>query len=176
MKYVAFLRGINVGGNMKVSMSELKKALTDAGFKDVKTLLNSGNVVFEAEGNGDHMSEKIASIIKKAFGLTIHVIVRTQREIEALVVSEPFKHIKITPQIRLYATFMTKKSSSSLQIPYESEDTSFRILEITKNTIISALDISKRKGTTDVMKILEKEFGKQITTRNWNTVVKTASL
>ena len=51
MKYVALLRGINVGGNNKVSMTELKTCLEEAGFENVSTYINSGNVLFESEAN-----------------------------------------------------------------------------------------------------------------------------
>jgi uncharacterized protein (DUF1697 family) len=177
MKYAAFLRGINVGGNTKISMSQLNHALS-ATFTDVKTLLNSGNVVFESsESNEENVRQKVEEIIKKTFGLDIHVIVRTQKQLQALVTLEPFKKITVTPHIRLYVTFLLKKpATGSLKIPYESEEKDFRILQVIDREVISVLDLSKGKGTIDAMKILEKEFGKSVTTRNWNTVSKTATL
>ena len=88
----------------------------------------------------------------------------------------PFKKIKTTPQTRLYITFLSDKTSSKLKIPYESPEKDFSILSVTKNEVISVLTLSANRSTTDVMKILEKEFGKKITTRNWNTVVKINNL
>lgn len=177
MKYVAFLRGINVGGNKKVSMEELKKSLTLAGFTDVKTLLNSGNVVLESsENNLETITKKITSVLEKAFGFSIHCIVHPQKDITDLVASDPFKQIKMTSDIRLYITFTTTQPKSNLKIPYISEDTSFHILKLTDDAVISVLDLSKGKGTTDMMNIVEKAYGKDITTRNWNTIVKLASL
>lgn len=176
MKYVAFLRGINVGGNTKISMSELKAALGKK-FGDVKTLLNSGNVVFTSEeGSPKKVQEEVEAIIKKTFGLDIHTIIRTQKQLEVLIASDPFKGITVHDKIRLYITFLSGKSDHNLKIPYESEEKDFTIIQVTGGEIISMLDLSKEKGTPDVMGILEKTFGKQITTRNWNTVVKVAAL
>lgn len=171
-KYVALLRGINIGGHKKVPMKELKKALEKEGFLNVKTLLNSGNVVFEGE---KEPAFKIQEVLEKTFGFSIDTIVLPFEKIEKIVDSDPFKKIAVTPQIRLYITFLPEKSKSTLAIPYLSDDQSFTIIEATDLAVFSVLDLDKSK-TVEGMKILEKEFGKHITTRNYNTVVKIAAL
>ena len=67
--YIAFLRGINISGKNKIDMAELKAALTDAGFQDVSTYLNSGNIVFSSETNDAR--QKIEAVIKDRFHLEI---------------------------------------------------------------------------------------------------------
>jgi len=172
MKYVALLRGINVGGNKKVPMADLKKSMEKIGFKNIKTLLATGNVIFEnAKSDIEEITNTIATGLEKNFGFTIPVIVRKHEEFEEIIKSDPFKNIKVTPDTRLYVTFLPDKPKSKLPIPYTSADNSYEILSISNNTIFSALDLSKT-GTVEVMAILEKEFGKNITTRNWNTVMK----
>lgn len=172
-KYVAFFRGINVGGNKLVKMETLRKALASNGFQNVKTLLNSGNVVFETtETNKTTLTNRVGEVLKKTFGFDVDVLIRPIEEIQRLVEKNLFNKITLTPQTRLYVTFLSEQSKSNLKIPYESPEKDFFILHVSDSEICSVLIVSKERGTTDAMKILEKEFGRNITTRNWNTILK----
>ena len=91
MKYVAFLRGINVGGKNKIKMETLREVFSSLGFSAVKTYINSGNVIFEtAETDGKNLAARIETAIEKEFTLKIKVIVRTIDEIKTVVASHPF--------------------------------------------------------------------------------------
>src|SRR5262249_53213795 len=92
--------------------------------------------------------------------------------IQKLVKREPFKAIKLTPETRFYVTFLSKNSKTLLKLPYETPEKAFRILEATKRQVCSVVTLLPNRATPEVMTILDKEFGKEITTRNWNTVVK----
>jgi uncharacterized protein (DUF1697 family) len=174
-KYVAFLRGINVGGNKKVPMAKLKSVLEEFGFKNVRTLLASGNVIFESKKDSlPSLTKKISATLEEAFSFTIPVILRDADQIEKIAGSDPFKNIIVTKDTRLYVTFLSEEPKSKLKIPYISPDKSFQILAIKDKAIFSIVDLSKA-GTVEAMAILEKEFGKNITTRNWNTIVKIVS-
>lgn len=174
VSYVAFLRGINVGGNKKMPMADLKKMLERAGFANVKTLLASGNVLFESPVSDiKKLKDIMGKDMEKTFGFCPDIIIRTKDQIQKLIASDPFKKIKVTPMTRLYVTFLSEKSKSTLKIPYVSPQKDFTILKLTNGEIISVMELIER-GTVDAMEILEKEFGKKITTRNWNTVLKTA--
>jgi uncharacterized protein (DUF1697 family) len=177
MKYIAFLRGINVGGNKKVPMIDLKKSLESFDLTDVKTLLNSGNVVFETqEKEASLITQQIQQKLEKDFGFKIPVIIRTSEELQFLVATDPFRNITITPETRLYVTFSSEETKGNLKIPYESSEKDFGILQVSNANICSFLILSPKRGTIDLMRFIEKEFGKKVTTRNWNTVVKLASL
>ena len=90
MRYIALLRGINISGKNKISMSELKTALTEKGFADVKTYLNSGNVLFsDDEQDADKLAESLRSIIFEAFHLEIPVFVISQEKLAALLSKAP---------------------------------------------------------------------------------------
>ena len=170
--YVAFLRGINVGGNKIIKMADLAKAFASLGFTNVKTLLASGNVVFDAANAKAATAPVIEAKLEKALGKKVGVLLRTGQEIQAMVAAPPFKGITVTPATRLYVTFLSEKPKSTLKIPYESPEKDFRILRLSADAVFSVLTLSPKRGTTDAMNILEKEFGKAITTRNWNTIVK----
>ena len=172
-KFVAFLRGINVGGNKLIKMEDLKKCFASAGFKNVKTILASGNVLFEsANADENALAKKIADKLKAELGHDVGIQIRSIDEIQKLADRAPFKKIKVTPETRLYITFLPEKPKSKLKIPYASPEKDFRILEVTNREVCTAITISPGRATTEMMGILEKEFGKNITTRNWNTVGK----
>ncbi len=169
-KYAAFLRGINLGGRT-VKMDELRKTLEEAGFKNVKTLLASGNVIFETSVPAAKLNGTIEAQLKKAFGFDIDVILRSESEIQALVKADPFKRTKITPETRLYVSFLSDASSTKPKLPFKALDGEYQILQIEKGNVVSFLT-AKKHNTPDVMDLLSKQFGKKITTRNWNTVLK----
>ena len=89
-RYVALLRGINISGKNKISMPELKAVLAENGFADVKTYLNSGNVLFSAdEMNVEKLAESLRSIISQTFHLEIPVFVISQDELKGLLEKSP---------------------------------------------------------------------------------------
>ena len=171
--YAAFLRGINVGGNNLIKMEDLKKLFESLGFKNVKTLLASGNVKFEAEKEKPSvLAGIIEEKLEKTYGGNISVTIRSIDDIKKIVDAEPFKKITVTPQTRLYVTFLPEKAKSSLKIPYSSQDNNFNIMQTTGNELFSVLTLSQDTNTINLMNILDKEFGKKVTTRNWNTIEK----
>lgn len=90
-KYVAFLRGINVGGKNKVKMETLREVFSALGFENVKTYINSGNVIFQTAKTGDkNLAAKIETAIEKEFGLKIKTMVRLIDEIENIIENNPF--------------------------------------------------------------------------------------
>ena len=176
-RYLIFLRGVNVGG-VKVLMKDLTQALTKAGFKNVKTLLASGNIALDAEKTTPaKLKTEVEAVLKKTFQRDISVVVRSSEQIQKLIASDPFKGIKVTPDTRLYISFLPEPTvSKNLKIPYQSDDGNFQILKVTDTEIISYLIITPDRGSVDLMGILEKEYSKKITTRNWNTVLKCGEL
>jgi uncharacterized protein (DUF1697 family) len=173
VRYAVFLRGINVGGNKKVPMAELKKMLEKMGFADVKTLLASGNVMLSSKKeNITALTKRISGAIEKEFGFPVPVLIREMTRLEEMASLDPFKGITVTKDIRLYVTFLSESPKTKLKIPYTSEDKCFRIFRVEDDVIYTVLDLSKGSGTVDAMAIVEKEFGKLVTTRNWNTIEK----
>ncbi|HSW97128.1 MAG TPA: DUF1697 domain-containing protein, partial [Candidatus Saccharimonadales bacterium] len=163
IRYAAFLRGINVGKAKQVKMAELKKAFESLGFQDVKTLLNSGNVIFDAdEKNEKVVTKNIEDALEKTFGWRISTLLRPIIELQNLVNENPFKDITVTPQTRLYVTFLTNKPDSTIKL--SSKD--YTILHASNREVCSVITITPEKNTTDLMKNLEQKYGKNITTRN----------
>ena len=172
--YVALLRGINVGGHKYAPMAEVRKAFVKMGFHNVGSILATGNIIFDApSAKVEKLSEMITTFLEQTFGFEIPVVLVTLSSIKKIAESNSFENVDVTSSTRLYVSFFSEKNKSKLKIPYTSTDGSFEILSVKDNAIFSVLDLDKTQ-TPDVMNILEKEYGKKITTRNWNTVQKIA--
>jgi uncharacterized protein (DUF1697 family) len=171
--YAAFLRGINVGGHKLVKMDDLKKAFESLGFMNVKTLLASGNVVFQAPPvSASVLSKQIEEKLKKTFRFEISVLIRSIKELQRLDGTKPFHGITVTPRTRLFVTFLSEKPASSLKIPYASPDGNFKILRASKSEVCSVLTLTNLRRGMQFMAILDREFGRKVTTRNWNTITR----
>ncbi len=171
-EYVAFLRGINVGGNKKIKMDALRRAFESLGFQDVRTVLASGNVLFDAAEPAPAVTRQIEEKLSTAFGLDVGVMVRTRRQIEDLVDADPFNSVKVTPDTRLYVTFFADKLRGKLKTPQEPHQEALKMLSVSSGEVCSAIELSPGAGTPELMKFVDKEFGRENTTRNWNTVLK----
>jgi len=173
IRYVAFLRGINVGGSKTLKMEDMKKAFASLGFQNVKTVIASGNVLFESgPANIPGLTIMIANGLKARFGFDVGVIIRTVEDVERLVRSDPFKGITVTPQTRLYVTFLPAKPRGRSNTALKSSSEAFKIVHVSDTEIFSVLTLSPQLGTTDLMNSFARQFGPKITTRNWNTIVK----
>ena len=89
MKYIALLRGINVGGNHKVEMKKLKVFFESLDCINVSTYINSGNISFESDENRENLYKKIETGLKKEFGYKIPVLIKTKQEIEKIADAIP---------------------------------------------------------------------------------------
>jgi uncharacterized protein (DUF1697 family) len=93
--YIAFLRGINVGGHNKIKMADLRDSLEHLGLQNIKTYIQSGNVVFESNESENALQEKIQAKIKVDFGITSIVVIRSANELQQIVSECPFSEHEI---------------------------------------------------------------------------------
>jgi uncharacterized protein (DUF1697 family) len=105
--YIAILRGINVSGKNKIAMKDLKAALEGAGFLNVATYIQSGNVVFGHKLTDEKtLANQITQLIKTAFGLDVPVLVRTANDIEQTYANNPFLKQKGIDADKLHITYL----------------------------------------------------------------------
>ena len=168
--YVAFLRGINVGGHHKIPVAVLREEMRKLDLGNVQTLLNSGNIVFDAiPVEIETLEKKISAHLETVFEFAIPTIIRKSETIIGLLEEDPFRDVQLTKDIRLYVSFLKKKIEIDLELPWTSEEGAYKIIAMKDNTILSVLDLSATK-TPYAMNTLERYFGTDITTRNWNTI------
>lgn len=176
-KFVAFLRGINSGSNPTLKMELLRKIFEDMGFNNVKTVLATGNVLFENhQPDAGSIEDVIEAGLAKRLGYKNSTVVKSSADIERLIKSNPFRSVEITPQTRLYITFVKDAPPKiDLELPYSDPIKGFTILGFDDETVRSVVDL-KKGMTPDLMDFLDKKLGKRSTTRNWNTIQKIQSM
>ena len=169
--YVAFLRGINVGGNTLIKMEDLRKAFESYGYGGVKTVLASGNVIFTAEEDPLTLSQNITIKLQETFGHEIPVIIRSIEDLVKIEARQPFKGIEAAPQARFFVTFISENMEHrGMSVPSMQEG--FQILSVSDGAICSMLNEQPGVGAVHLMSAIEREFGKKVTTRSWNTIVR----
>jgi len=176
IRYVAFLRGINVG-KRRVKNDALGRVFHGLGFGNVNVLIASGNVLFDADERDElKLTQVVEDGLERVLGFQVSVMLRSIPEVQAMLDAHPFKGIAVTKQTRLYVTLLAEESKSAMTLPYASNDGNFRILSRTDREVYSVLTVEEGSRTVDLMAVLEKEYGKGATTRNWNTIQKIAAL
>jgi uncharacterized protein (DUF1697 family) len=107
-RYIALLRGINVGGNKKVPMAQLRALVEGLGFTDVETLLQSGNVVFtsKAKKKPALLEKQLEQAIEAEFGFDVSVLVRTRDELAAAIEANPLEGAEAAPS-KFLVTFLS---------------------------------------------------------------------
>lgn len=172
-RYVAFLRGINVGGKKSIRMKELAAVLRAAGFHNVRTFIASGNVVFEDSAKDSaRLARKIEAHLAKAFGHEITVVIRTMDELQRLVARNPFKKDKPSKNEMLFVTFLASQPAVKPALPLRSKTENMEVIALTNG---AAFIVARRKKTGWFgfpHTFAEKAFKVPTTTRNWTTVVK----
>jgi uncharacterized protein (DUF1697 family) len=168
-RYVAFLRGVSP---MNASMPALKACFEAAGFTNVRTLLSSGNVVFDARSSSPVALERRAEkAMQAALGHSFRTIVRSSDYLQRLVAAEPFADFGLPAHAKRVVTFLRRPAEPSLALPIERDGAS--ILGCPGTEVLSAY-VPGPKGPL-FMALLERTFGTDITTRTLDTVRKCAS-
>ncbi len=109
---VAFLRGINLGAQRRVPMQDLRKALERAGYEEVRTLLQSGNVVLASAADPAALERDLAATLHATFAFEIAVLVRTRDELAEVIARDPFGEIADDPA--RYQVSLSRPSPSRL--------------------------------------------------------------
>ena len=165
--YISMLRGINVSGQKKIKMKDLKKLYEVLEFSDVETYIQSGNVVFKSSNTDiSGLITKIQKKIQRTFGFDVSVLIRTKDELQKLIENTPF----------------SKKDTSKLHITFLSDSP----IDISTEEINNAKDkaeefsIASREiylfcpngyGKSKLSNtFFERKLGVSATTRNWKTV------
>jgi uncharacterized protein (DUF1697 family) len=111
-KFIALLRGINVSGQKKIKMTDLKKLFEDLNFTNVETYIQSGNVLFSTNSrNPDSVKNKIEKGIEAKYGYKVQVILKTPDELSSALKKNPFHKNKKRDTGKLYYTFLSEKPS-----------------------------------------------------------------
>ena len=156
---------------MNAKMPELKSCFEAGGFEDVCTLLSSGNIVFNARSSSLATLERRAEkAMQSELGHCFDTIVRSAEFLQNFIESDPFAGFGLEPTAKRVVTFLRSPVESKLKLPIERDGA--RILKFTGSEVLAAY-VPGPKGPV-FMGLIERNFGKNVTTRTLDTVRKCA--
>ncbi|MDD8017569.1 MAG: DUF1697 domain-containing protein [Bacteroidota bacterium] len=174
--YIALLRGINVSGKKIIKMDDLKKYFESFGMKNVRTYIQSGNVIFQSpQTTNDRLAETLENKLKKILGFDVPVIIRTDAELKKIISKNPFTPKEMSADTKLHVSLLSAKPSKEnvdQLLETQSDTDEFRIVN-------SEVYILCRGGYGESVfsnNFLEKKLGVKATTRNWATLNKLVDL
>jgi len=174
MKFVAFLRGINVGGRTSVKMEALRACFESLGFERVKTYIQSGNVVFESGETDDKtLAERIEAAIERDFFKT-PVMVRSIDEIKDIIENNPFAGEEFEDKL-FHVVFLAESLSDEKAARLLSNNTEKEKFAVRGREVYCLL----RDGVADSLlgkKYIDNKLKTPATARNWRTVNKIPEL
>ena len=176
-KYISLLRGINVSGQKKIKMVDLKSIYESLGFANVKTYIQSGNVVFESSiSDVKKLKRKTEQKVEKIFGFPVSVIIRSNKEFKRIIHCNPFiGNDKTEDDSKFHITFLTKVPAESAAETVRQSAEKPEALEIRGKEVY--LYCPNGYGRTKLSNsFLERKLGVTATTRNWKTVKKLYNL
>jgi uncharacterized protein (DUF1697 family) len=167
-RYAAFLRGVSP---MNAKMPELKRAFEAAGFTGVRTVISSGNVVFHARrATESALQQRSEKAMAEHLGQAFLTIVRPVEMLREMLASDPYREFGLDPSAKRIVTFLRDEPTVTMALPVEQDGA--RLLALGGRELFSAY-LPSPKGPV-FMTLIERTFGKELTTRTWDTVGKVA--
>jgi len=169
-RYVALLRGINVGRAKPVAMTELKEEVEALGFGEVRTLLRSGNVVFTGEREDpDQLARAIEAAIEQRFAMKVGVVVRTGDELAAAVAANPIAEAAGEGS-NLHVMFLAGPLTDAERDRIEPKQFEPDVVRIADREVY----VWYRNGMSGskTAELLDRRIRTLVTDRNWNTIGK----
>ena len=177
--YIALLRGINVGGKNMIKMAELKRVLESIGLCEVKTYIQSGNVLFKSNESEEDLRKKIEHAIETNFGFLVAIVIRTADELDEIIRNCPFSEEEISEAESasetecLYVSLMTQvpvqDKMERLDV-YKGENEKYQIIG-REVYLLFRQSIRNSKIAINLHKLEVPA-----TVRNWKTMNKIAAL
>jgi uncharacterized protein (DUF1697 family) len=167
MKWVALLRGVNLGARNKVPMAQLRTLLEDAGYGEVRTYIASGNVLLDGPAGKKKLASELERLVLNSFGVTTAVILRKPRELAAAVEAHPFDDTSET-----HVAFLAARPAKAAAA---------RLEDVDPGAVLAGTELYLRlprgvHGSRLSNARIESLLGVAATLRNWRTVVALAEL
>lgn len=177
IRYIAFLRAVNVSGHRIIKMEYLREIFVMPGIKDVVTYIQSGNVLFNSkETDTAKLTQKIEKQLHKSLGYEVEAFVRSIEEIETIIKNNPFKKAELSKALKLYVSFLAATPTKEQVAAIESINNDLETIKVIGREVYALI----RKDTTEKLKysnmLIEKKLKMLATSRDWNTINKILSL
>lgn len=174
--FAALLRAVNVGGSGILKMADLKRLCEEIGFREVRTLLQSGNVVFAATGSDTTVAKKLADAIEKHYGFRPAIAILTAAELAGVIARNPFPSAAKAEPNRLLVSFLVGPPAKDAAVRLAALKVDREKLRLVTGTLYVHY-AGGGMGTSKITNaVLEKALGVPATARNWNTVTKLSAM
>lgn len=170
--YAILLRGVTPIGKNKVSMAALRTALTSAGLLDVQTYIQSGNVIVKSTANRESLQSWVHEVIAKEIGAELEIIVRTHRELKAVLDDNPFP---LDAASRIYFSLLASSPTPSLLEAFHRLNFAPDEVKVVENTIYT-LYATQHSDSKFNNNFFERKLKVVATTRNFNTLSRLVEL
>ena len=173
-RYVALLRGINLGPTRRVPMAELRAALESAGYLDVRTLVQSGNVVLSSGAGPALLERNVGRVLREAFGFDIPVVARTRDELAEVIARDPFGD-EATDPARYQVSFLGSEPDPAGAAELETADVAPERVAVIGREVYAwhPGGVGRSKLAT---LITDRRLGTEVTARNWRTITRLLEL
>jgi uncharacterized protein (DUF1697 family) len=169
--YVALLRGVNVGGNRKVPMADLRELFGDLGFTGVRSYIQSGNVVFESGSGADRLRSEIEAGIAERFGFDVDVVIRSRERIADVVAADPFPGEDLD-QAKLAVVFLAEPLTEEVRDRIEVPAGLPERVVVTSTELFIHYPDGMGRSKLERSAFWKPLAGRTLTVRNRRTVVK----
>lgn len=174
-RFVALLRGINVGGTRKLPMAELRTQAGKLGWRDVATYIQSGNLVFTATGKAPALEAELETALARHFGFEVPTLVRSAREWNALVAANPLPELAEADSAHLLVGLTKAKPRKEALAELRARAQGKERVELAGGALwLHYADGVARSKLTPA--VLDRCVGSTVTARNWRTVQELASM
>jgi len=175
-RYLALLRGINVGGNNIIKMADLKNCFELIGLSDVKTYIQSGNVIFSStEKNAQTLNKKIVAKLFKNFNYSEPVFILSHKQLKEIITEVP-TGFGTEPEKYKYDVMFTKPAHNSLEIVQQIKLKEGVDQIFPGKNVVYFSRLKTKAIQSHMSKIVSQPFYKEVTIRNWNTTTKLLAL
>jgi len=169
--YIAFLRGINVGGQRLIKMQELVRMFSAAGCKNVRTYQQAGNVIFESRSvSSKSLTKKIEAALEADLGYRVPIVVRSVLELRQTIKRSPFKKLEKSRDVMLLIVFLAEDPDPKPTLPFVSTTQNVEIFEVADGVAFVVARRKKNGWFGFPNGVVEKAFKVVATTRQWSTV------
>jgi uncharacterized protein (DUF1697 family) len=173
-QHILLLRGINVGPRNRIAMPALREVLAGAGFDDVRTYLQSGNVLVSSRRKADDVAGACERLIADRFNLDVPVVVRTRAQLAQVVERNPLQDVATDPKRYQVSFLRTKPTSAVIRRVHEAAVPPEQVVAIGREIYAWHPDTIARSSLWALL--AGRQLGVVATARNWTTVTTLLSL
>lgn len=171
MRYIAFLRGINVGGH-QVKMAALREEFASLGYTNVASYIQSGNLFFDsAVQDRAVLRQQIETQLQATLGYAVPTCLRTTDELTTLLARDPFAGIELTPDRRFSVTFLSEPVATDPDLPYTTPKGDYTVVGMTPQELFVVWQLQDGRPGSGFTQ-LDRRYGVPNTTRFWHTTAK----